>query len=799
MKLSWSWLNDFADLNSVGLKKVLEIINTSVCEVDHVESYMPHLKTIVAVRLESVNKHPNADKLSVCEAYDGKSKIQIVTGAQNVKAGDIVPLALPGTVIAGKEIQPSALKNVQSFGMFCSEKELGFAEESQGVLILESSTKLGMSMSSLFELEDTILTIDNKSITHRPDLWSHFGFARELASQLEISIKENPFDAVFSFTNETASTVIENKNASSYYSCIVRGVKISQSKNKIKTRLEKCGTRSINNVVDVSNYVMLEMGQPTHFFDNAKLKNAKVEVSYSKKDESIQLLDGTERELEEGILIIRNEKVPVAIAGVMGGQETSVTENSKELLLESAVFRREDIRHSSRKVNIRSEAAIRYEKGLDASTTLPVLKRSLRLLQENGCDSLKASQPSGYNNESDKITIIETTFGFIEKKLGKKLKESEVLGILSRLGFQCEKTGNDSFKVTVPFYRQNYDITIPEDLVEEIGRTIGYSSIPKFPVTAEVQPVHRNYSRETEKRIKHILSEGAHFNEVFNYSFASETDTKFEGNSFEKIEIQNLMPEEFKFLRTSIYPSVLKNLAINQDRFDSARIYEFGRTYHYTLQTNQTTEKKFFGLGSILNIKNSENSISALEKEFLSFRKIFEVVFTRLNIQKFQIEACQNSYLHPNSSVQFVCDGKVIGEAGILHPRWKDIYDLKKIVLAGKIHFDDLLLISNEKKTDFRFKTPSIFPSDQLDISLVMKRDAGTENFANLVYDKQIPEIEKIWVHDIFTGGNLDKDVKSVTYRVALVTHDKTFTQDRINTIQETLMNLAESGGYKVK
>ncbi|NUM40355.1 MAG: phenylalanine--tRNA ligase subunit beta [Leptospiraceae bacterium] len=752
---------------------------------------------MIAVRLELVEKHPNADKLFVCEAYNGKEKFQIVTGAQNVKKGDIVPLALPGTVILEKEIQPGTLKNIESFGMFCSEKELGFSDESEGIFILSPSTKLGISMSEYFQLEDTILTIDNKSITHRPDLWSHFGFARELSSQLNLPLKKNPFDEEFSFQKTFQSNTIENKNAHSYYSCIVKNILIKESIDKIKTRLEKCGNRSINNVVDVSNYIMLEMGQPTHFFDNSKLKNSTVEVSFSKKGESISLLDGTSRELEENILIIRNENTPVAIAGVMGGLESSVTDTTSELLLESAVFKREDIRHSSKKMNIRSDAAIRYEKGLDASTSLPVLKRCLKLLQENGCPNLQASLPAGYNNESEKSTYIEISFEFIQKKLGICLSENEIQNILIRLGFNHERKGQ-TLKVKVPFYRQNYDVTIPEDLIEEIGRTIGYSNIPKTPVTFEVVPVHKNLSRETEKKIKEILSQSEDFNEVFNYSFASETDTNFEENSSEKIKIQNPMPEEFQYLRTSIYPSILKNLTNNEDRFESARIFEFGRTYHLE-KNNETTENKFFGLGAFLNQKSTEKNLYTFEKELLSFRKVFELVLCRLNITKFQITPLVINYFHPNSSVQFLYDGIKICESGILHPRWKDNYDIKKNILIGKIHFDEILKILKNTKSNFQFSPPSIFPGDNLDISILMPKSFGTEIYSRLVLEKQIPEIESIWVHDIFTGGNLDEKSKSVTYRVSLLTYEKTFTQEKIRDIQEALINLAKANGFTVK
>ena len=438
MKLSYNWLNDFADFNTIPFAKLHEKISLSICEVDSVTEYNQFLETIVVAKILETKKHPDADKLTICQADLGAIKLQIVTAA-SVQVGDIVPLAMIGTVLLdGKIIGEGKLRGIDSFGMFCSEKELGLAEESSGLMLLPNDSILGSSLRKVLEMEDKILLIDNKSITHRPDLWSHFGFARELAAQLNIPLKFNPFEAKFSYSEITSPTVIENKNAHSYFAVNIENVKIAASLRKFSSRLQRCGIKSINNIVDVSNYVMLEMGQPTHFFDREKLGTISLSVEFAKDKEALALLDKTVKELNSNILTIRNNSEAVAIAGIMGGEDSAISNSTKNIILESACFRRENIRKSIQITKIRTEAAMRYEKGLDSSSSMPLINRSLQLLKENGCGDFSASKPAGFESVK-KIKMIETSFDFINQKLGTVFEEKIILDILHRLNFSVKE------------------------------------------------------------------------------------------------------------------------------------------------------------------------------------------------------------------------------------------------------------------------------------------------------------------------------------------------------------------------
>lgn len=801
VKLSLDWMNDFVPLKDLPLETILQKIAASICEVDGVEDYFSHLDHVVIVRIESLEKHPQADKLQVAQVTDGKNKIQIVSGAPNLKTGDLVPLALPGAELGGKKILESELRGVKSSGMLCSEKELGLSEEDAGVMILTNAeAKPGLILRDFLGFRDRIFDIDNKSITHRPDLWSHFGFARELAAQLELPIKFHPLEQDWQFDKNLPSPKVkETEHAHSYYSVSIEGVSALPSNILISSRLKKCGVRVINNIVDVSNYLLLEAGQPTHFFDADLLKSqggVNLEVDYAKKGESFPLLDETKPELNPEILVIRNSGKGVAIAGVMGGSETAVGDKTKSVILESAVFARESVRKSIRKTGIRSESSVRYEKGLEATTTIPVIKRALQLLKENGCPNISASLPAGYIHTADKKVSIEVSLDFLNKKLGTEIDKTLSEKILKQLSFTTEWKG-DTVSVTVPKYRHNYDITIPEDIVEEIGRTIGYTSIPVRPLTSDVRPPTRNFSRELERLLKRSFSTILGYNEVFNYSYASFQDVSFQSDSKEAVKILNTMPDEQAYLRTSLYPSLLKNVRLNSDRFEKFRIFEFGRTYKKAAEPDN--EAKWFAWAVSTGRKAGEKDMGLLESDFLEARGGIEQVLRHWNLREFEWKISEVPYFHPKASLSLIVGGKKIGELGYAHPAVLDSYDVKKRTILGKFEFSALLEVWSEERNRNYFKAPSHFPQTEIDLSIVMDYTESSSVFAELAEKEKFPELEDIRVTVVFTGGNLPENKKSVSYRFRLLGKDKNLTQDRIKEITDRLIQIANSSGYPLR
>ncbi|WP_061218705.1 phenylalanine--tRNA ligase subunit beta [Leptospira weilii] len=802
MKLSLDWMNDFTPLKEVGLDVILKKIAVSVCEIDSVIPFRPELDFVKIVRIESLDKHPSADKLQIAEVFDGNSKSQIVTGATNVKAGDLVPLAVPGAKLGDREILESELRGVKSSGMLCSEKELSLSEESSGVWILNGieEAEIGETIRSLLHYEDIIFDIDNKSITHRPDLWSHFGFARELASQLRLPVVFNPFESLWNFDlSAELPRVLENQNAHSYYTSSICEISVIPSKRKFQSRLQKCGIRVINNIVDVSNYVMLEMGQPTHFFDKKFLESqggVSLEVSYAKKGESFALLDETSPSLEEEILLIRNQGKPVAVAGVMGGKESAVQNTTTEIVMESAVFAREKIRKSIRSTGIRSDSSVRYEKGLEATTTLPVIRRALNLLKENGCPSLKASEPVGFLHIPHKEVRIHTDIHFINTKLGITLSQGDITDILERLHFVVSWKG-DRLEVLVPKFRHNYDVTIPEDLVEEIGRTRGYDTIQVAPLLAEVKTPIRNLSRELEKKCKVFFAGNLGYHEVFNYSFQSPRENELDGDPKFSVKIKNEMPEEQSVLRNSLLPSLLKNVRTNQDRFSEVKIFEFGRAYFNIPEPDN--EKKFFSFAISFDRKNSESDLKLLEDDFLKVRKQIESLLKYISIFEYIWKAKPEAFFHPGASLSLDVGSKQIGNLGYVHPAVLDSFELKKRVIYGSLEFEKLVEIWNANRKVSRFNAPSQFPEAEIDLSILIGERENTNLFTDLVKRENIPELQEGWVYSQFAGGNVPDGKRSVSYRFRLVNYEKTFTQERIKEISDQLVALAGKNGFVLR
>ncbi|MCG6191887.1 phenylalanine--tRNA ligase subunit beta [Leptospira sp. FAT2] len=802
MKLSLDWMNDFAPLKEVGLDAILKKIAISICEIDGADPYRPELDFVKIVKIESLEKHPSADKLQIAQVSTGSSKAQIVTGATNVKVGDLVPLAIPGAKLGDKEILESELRGVKSSGMLCSEKELSLADESNGVWILNGleGAEAGKTIRSLLHYDDIIFDVDNKSITHRPDLWNHYGFARELASQLRLPIKLNPFESLWNFDlSIPLPKVIENQNAHSYYASSIQGIAILPSTRKFQARLQKCGIRAINNVVDVSNYVMLEMGQPTHFFDRKFLESqggVSLEVSYAKKGESFALLDDTSPSLEEEILLIRNQGKPVAIAGVMGGKESAVSNASTEVVMESAVFARERVRKSIRSTGIRSDSSVRYEKGLEPTTTLPVIRRALNLLKENGCPSLKASEPVGFLHTPHKEVHIHTNIHFINAKLGVTLSQGDITDILERLHFVVSWKG-DHLEVLVPKFRHNYDVTIPEDLVEEIGRTRGYDTIQVTPLLAEVKTPIRNLSRELERKCKTFFAGTLGYHEVYNYSFQSLKENELDGDAKLSVKIKNEMPEEQSVLRNSLLPSLLKNIRTNQDRFANVPIFEFGRAYFNLPEPDN--EKKFLSFAVSFDRKSTESDLKLLEEDFLKVRREIESLLDSMKIFEYTWEIKQEAIFHPGASLSLIVNSQRIGNLGYVHPAVLDSFELKKRVIYGSFEFEKLVEFWNANRKVSRFVAPSQFPEAEIDLSILVGEKENTNVFTDLVSKENIPELQESWVYSQFVGGNVPEGKRSVSYRFRLVNYEKTFTQERIKEISDQLVALAGKSGFVLR
>ncbi|MCC5816432.1 MAG: phenylalanine--tRNA ligase subunit beta, partial [Leptospira sp.] len=477
-----------------------------------------------------------------------------------------------------------------------------------------------------------------------------------------------------------------------------------------------------------------------------------------------------------------------------------------ELVLESALFRREDVRKSIRKTGIRSDAAIRYEKGLNSFTCIPVIHRAIQLLRENGNPNIQFGKIAGFNHGLDKKQFIDVSLDFLQKKLGKKVEASEIEDILSRLGFTIENKNpepNISWKILVPPYRHNYDVTIPEDIVEEIGRTIGYGNIATNALSLALETPIENEIRDWEKKWKLTLAMRLGFHEVFNYSFTSPVDARFEceKKDSELVILKNEMPIDHSVLRTSIYPSLIKNAVTNQDRFEKFGIFEIGRTYDNSKKDADglPTEDRFIGILFLGEGRSQSEDKSSMESDFVQLRTSVESIFNSWNIKNLTWNPIQRKYFHPNAALELKFQEITIGEMGILHNRETDEYGLRKRPILIKIQLDKFIEAYRQSKKNKVFQAPSSFPQGHLDISLVLDMNDDTNRYVQNILTANIPELEEVWVHDVFRGGNLEENKQSITYRVSLLPKDKTFTQERLKELSDQLLSIAQENGFAVR
>ena len=790
VKLSFDWLNDFVPFKEIPFSNFYNTILTSICEVDEVEEWLPFLDSVIPVRIDSLEPHPDAEKLLVAKCFDGIRALQIITGATNLKVDDLVPLALPGTQLPGQLIQESRVRGILSSGMMCSQKELGLGEDDSRVWILENLA-LGISLRKQMGQDDKILHIDNKSITHRPDLWSHFGFAREVGAQLGMPIQWNPLQAT-EFPRSTGSDGIQvttTSHAHSYTATSIRNVSIQRSNEKIRLRLMKCGFKSINNIVDVSNYLLLECGQPTHFFDREKVTNCNFYVEPLGDSQTISLLDDSTPKIPNGTLMVWAGAEPVVLAGVMGGKSTAVQPETRHIILESAVFPRESVRSTIRKTGIRSESAVRYEKGLDRTTTLSIVRRALSLLKENHAGEFECFESMGFENILPPV-VIDLPLHFLELKLGLSLEKIEIEEILKHLGFRTEDLG-DKLRVEVPSYRSNYDVTIPEDLVEEIGRTIGYAKIPRRKLNSTISPPIVNSLRILERTTKGFFSERFGFSEVFNYSFTDPNFANLSATKDEIIGIKNPMPSELSVLRTSLFPGLAKQAMINQDRFPEVKLFEIGRTYF-----KESKEKRILSVFHL--ISNKSNNRVDLEKEFLIFRDQILEFLNKLGVAT-ELKNYHSEFFHPNASLAIEIRNKMVGSIGILNSKLQEKWELRRRVFLAELDLEVVQESLEKGKEGTKFKVPSNFPNGELDISLVLKEREDTSQYLIAVKAAAIVEISDSYVESVFRSESIGNESKSVTYRFQLISYDKTFTQERLKEISDKLVQIANQIGYLLR
>lgn len=832
MNLSFNWLNDYIDLSQYGAQKTGDLLTMKTCEVEKVYEFFGYLDDYLVAEVKEVKPHPDADKLVVCRVYDGTEEIQIVTGAPNVVAGKKYPVAKIGVTLPGPDgitMKKAKLRGLESYGMLCSAKELLLEDllsdeeksmAEKGIMTLPDAFSTGASLRKEMGLDDVIIEIDNKSITHRPDLWSHYGFARELSALTGLPLRFNPLESEFKVDNHTDEKLkpvkvsIEEKSAGGYCSAMLDGIEIKPSSNKMKNRLLAAGMRPINNVVDVSNYVMLELGQPNHAFDRSQI-HGDIVISRSKKDEKIITLDSKEYVLPEGLVLIRDGERPVALGGVMGGENTEVTAGTTSLFLESATFHRADIRKAVSETGIRTEASQRFEKGQDPSKAPAAIRRFAVLLKET-CENLTMGEVNEFYDEPIKENIITTTTTYLRTRLGNvKIEDKKIKEILENLGMQCT-ISQETLTVTVPSWRSYFDITIPEDLVEELGRVIGYATITQEPLYVPCRvPAFKNSMRDLEHYLRQIMSSRYAFSEVYNYAFVSEKEFEIDKRFAEKpVKMANAINSDLPYMRISPLPGLLKNIKDNYRRSDELRFFEIERVF---LPPNQSKIKgepasdnlpieKYFIAGVIAGTKKDETYlevISAVTKNILARNNFdpYKIKTTRLTGENGRVfhpgRAAQIEFFEARSN-----DTKPLLRWGQVHPQITDKLDIDRSVFYFEAWLEDIL----ENSHDTSYQIVSKVPAADYEVTVVVPRKT---DFATLVetigfVQQAKPGVDKTVIEQIkhistYTGDPIPQDQKAVSLQVVLKNHTRTIDHEELRkSLEKTIKNL-EKAGYELR
>lgn len=798
MWISLKIIQDMVDITHIPVAEIANKITMSTAEIDSIEYSNQLLHEIFTAKLVEVSKHPNADKLTVCKVDTGSGTKQVVCGATNHKAGDITALASVGVKLSETfTIAKSNLRGVESEGMLCSERELGLSDDHTGIMILPQNTPVGVSLATIFpDKIDVRLEIDNKSITHRPDLWSHVGFAREISSLFNRPFTYPVQYAVadsFSSKEKLVVTIKNPEGAPRYAGLVVDNITIKESPDWLKARLEAIGMRPINNIVDITNYVMAELGEPMHAFDRKKLRGNEIIVRFASEGEILTTLDGQQHILTSEDVVIADSGGAIALAGVMGGGNSEIEGTTTSIVLEAANFNPVYIRKTANRYNMRTEAAIRFEKSLDPELCPDAIIRCYELIKML-IPEAQAVTPiiDAYPSKAKPVGII-TTADFIRKKLGHTISDDGILSILASLNFKVKKDHN-TLAIDVPGYRSTKDISIPDDIVEEIGRIYGYDNIPQQPPFVTCAPPHINIKRTFERTVKSILANDFCMTEVSNYSFTGEALlNKLSMNDDKELLLKNPLSKEQDRLRTSLVPNIIMNITTNQRFFDEFKIFELGRVYHKEDKRSTELANENTRITGVIFAKKSLHPVFYDAKEccigLLNKTLRSNFVTTQKNDKL-------PPYAHPARSLEITINQRPVALLFELHPKVINEFDIKGSAALFDIDIDALLSIPPQ---EIVFKELPRFPDVPFDISILAKENEYAATLVDLLYKADAVHIKNVEVVSVYSQPPIPKGIKSVSFRITFRSDDHTLSTEEVDSLQQRVITYIQKNGYTLR
>ncbi|OHB25243.1 MAG: phenylalanine--tRNA ligase subunit beta [Desulfuromonadaceae bacterium GWB2_53_15] len=789
MKVTYNWLKEFVDfdLSSDQLADVLTMLGL---EVEGMEMSGALMDDVVVAIVEEKHQHPNAEKLSLCRVNNGVEVLDVVCGAQNFKAGDKVALAQIGAVLPGDfKIKRSKIRGEESCGMLCSEKELGLAEESAGIMVLSPDLPLGQPIFAALDLKDTLFEIG--LTPNRADCLSVVGVAREIAAKLGKKVRfadsriSEGTDAVNSFIGVT----VEDADLCPRYAArYVSGCKIAPSPDWLVKRLNAIGIRSINNVVDVTNLVMMELGQPLHAFDCDRLSGRRIVVRRASEGEPFTTLDGQQRSLVASDLVICDAERPVALAGIMGGENSEISAETTNILLESAWFRPAAIRKTSKRLGLHTESSHRFERGADIGGVIRALDRATSLIAELAGGSVAQGLIDVYPVAFEP-SLIKLRPERANQLIGVKLSTAEIADILVRLECGVVVISDDTLQVTPPSYR--VDIEREIDLVEEIARMNGFDNIPATMPVAQVVSDRPSSHQRMERAVRDILV-GHGMNEIINFSFtapdaAGKLLLAADDPRHAAIRLTNPLVEEQSVMRTSLLPGLLETVFRNISfRSLDLKLFEMRRIYLPT-QAGEMPREPIFIVGAFTGLRESEGWNHASETiDFYDVKGVIENLLELLNIGGVKWEAdMPEPFYHPGKSCSILAGRERIGSIGEIHPTVQENFGLDKPVYCFELNFEKLVALSRQKRT---VVAPSRYPDSTRDIAMLAPDDLPADKIIECVRSVKAREVEQVEIFDLYRGVGIPAGFRSIAIRVRYRSYERTMTDDEISALHAKII-----------
>ncbi|MBJ6363874.1 phenylalanine--tRNA ligase subunit beta [Paenibacillus sp. GCM10012307] len=804
MKVSYKWLKDYVDVSGFSAQELAEKLTRGGIEVDGVEARNQGVTGVVVGYVKSKEKHPDADKLNVCQVDVGTGEeLQIVCGARNVDAGQHVPVATVGAKLpGGLAIKRAKLRGVESQGMICSAKELGIndkllpKEQQDGILVLPQGLKLGTPIADVLGLDDEILDLD--LTPNRSDALSMLGVAYEIAALTGGSVKLPEFQipASSAKAEDHISVQISSPEQCSHYAArYIKGIKLAPSPQWMQNRLIAAGVRPISNIVDITNYVMLEYGQPLHAFDADKVAGGKIDVRLAREGETLETLDGQLRKLEPHMLVITDGTQPIALAGVMGGANSEVSEDTVNILLESAHFDGGTVRKTSRQFGLRSEASIRFEKEVDPAVVLKALERAASLIAEYA-DGHIAEGVVAAGSEAIKSVQISVSRERINRYLGTELSGLEIKTIFGRLNVEYEEPQPDSYVVRAPSRRG--DITRDVDIIEEIARLYGYDNIPTTPIEGATTPGALTASQAIRRQIRNRLTD-AGLHEVISYSFTSpERTSLFPAISGNAVPVRLSMPmsEDRSVLRTSILPNLLDIAAYNRNRKnENIAIFEAGSVFltDEAELTRQPHERQKLAALLTGSRRHPQWNVKAEAVDFYDIKGVLEAVIELLGLSgKVNLQAAAPEQMHPGRTAAILLDtprgSETIGYIGQLHPDTQ-----RELDLADTYVFElNLEALYEAADSSIVYRALPRFPASTRDIAVVIDRKQETGSLKTAIVETAGELLESVEVFDIYTGERLGADKKSVALSLVYRHAERTLTDEEVTELHAKVVERLE-------